>query len=449
MANPEDRFNPLKHPVWHPCSQMKDYEDFPPLQVKSASGAIITTEDGRQIIDVISSWWCKSLGHGHPRLQQALIKQSELFEHVLLANTSNKKIEELSHLLCELSPNFSKVFYSSDGSSAVEIALKMALQYQQQSNRPKRSLFAHLSGAYHGENILCLSVSDIDLYASPFKDHMQQNVKLPQHHLLSGTDDPNWGSHRESHRDFETAKETLEKNKDRLAALIVEPVVQGACGMHLYSPTFLSDLAMWCKNNQVLLIADEIMTGFCRTGTWLACEHGNVEPDICCLMKGLSAGMLPISAVVTNDEIYRTFYDDYESGKAFMHSNTHSGNALAVAVSLEAMKIYREENWAEKNSQRGPLLKQMLKRLSDKTGVLKNVRGLGFLAAADLHYEDMPPRAAFHLYKLAVKHGLLLRPLGNTIYLFPPFITTDEQLGEIEQIIGHCLKMLLESTPIK
>ena len=446
MTTSEDRFYPLKHPIWHPCSQMKDYEKFPPLRIKSASGSVITTESGKKIIDVISSWWCKSLGHSHPRLRQALIKQSELFEHVLLANTSNKKIEELSHALCELSPNFSKVFYSSDGSSAVEIALKMALQYhkqsQKKSNSPKKNRFAYLSGAYHGENILCLSVSDLDLYSSPFKDHMQKNIKLPQHRLLSGKDDEHW----KSHQDFEKAKKILEKNKDSLSALIVEPIVQGAGGMHIYSPTFLSDLAKWCKNNDVLLIADEIMTGFCRTGTWLACEHAKVVPDICCVMKGLSAGVLPISAVITNDKIYKAFYDTYESGKAFMHSNTHSGNALAVAVSLEALKIYREENWAEKVSQRGPLLKQMFKRIGEKTGVLKNIRGLGFIAAADLYYENMPQRAAFHLYQLAIENGLLLRPLGNTIYLFPPFIITDAQLKETEQIIVHCLKILLKSS---
>ncbi|BBM89805.1 adenosylmethionine-8-amino-7-oxononanoate aminotransferase [Spirochaetota bacterium] len=450
-------FSPHNHPIWHPCSQMKDYESFPPLQISNAEGSYLYTQTGKPLIDAISSWWCKPLGHRHPRLHAALLSQSSRFEHVILANTTYDIIEKLSHALLTLNPPMYKVFYSGDGSSAIEIALKMSLQYHAQTTAPhRRTQFAYLKHAYHGENLLSLSISDLNLYKNPFKKLCLENVCLPAHSLLTGRRDPQWNKPlTKDDTTWHAIYETLEQHKETLAGIIIEPIVQGAGGMKIHAPALIDNLRTWSRQYNIHIIADEIMTGLGRTGAPLAMHHSQSTSDITVLMKGLSAGYLPFSAILTTKEIYDAFYDDFETHKAFIHSNTYSGNALGAAVALEALSIYKEQDWFNQVAANEMTLTSILSRVAKKTGVLKEVRGIGWIAAAELRFTPHPtqksslPRPALAVFKECAKLGLFIRPLGNTLYLLPPFNISSKTLQTLEAILTQALLNLKNDYPLE
>ncbi len=427
----------LNH-IWYPCSQMKDYEEFRPLIIKAAKGSYIELADGKKLLDAISSWWCKSLGHNHPRLKKAIIDQIEKFEHVILANTTHELIVNLSQELTTLMPELSKVFYAGDGSCAIEIAMKMSLHSRYINGDVKRNRFITLKNSYHGETMGALSVSDIGLYKAPyntilFEPHIID--KIPYVHSIH---DPLWDDCSEK---WGILEKSLEKYIDSTTALIVEPIVQGAGGMKIYSKDFLNHLAKWAKKHDIHLIADEIMTGIGRTGKMLACQHAKIIPDFICLAKGLTSGWMPFSAVLTTDDIYNKFYDDFSSGKAFLHSHTYSGNALGAAVALETLNIIKKERLHTRDINQ-VMLKNM-HEIKNKTRRLKNVRGIGGIVAADLINSNRTPRLGYLIYQAAIKAGILLRPLGNTIYWLPPLNITDE---EIEELKNKTLQVLLEMT---
>ena len=288
--------------------------------------------DGRKIIDAISSWWCKSLGHQHPRLKRALLAQVEKFEHVILANTTNETIVHLTEKLAQLMPSLNKVMYASDGSCAVEMAMKMSLHARQIEGKHQRKLFIALENGYHGETAGALSVSDLGLYRAPYQDMLFDTKLILSLPYVTGAHDPLW-SDCESH--WEKIENQLKPFAESATAVILEPIMQGAAGMKIYSQDFLKRLRHWTHEHGIHLIADEIMTGIGRTGKMLACEHANIEPDFICLSKGLTSGWLPLSAMLTRSAIYDLFYDDYASGKSFLHSHTHSGNVLAASVAIE------------------------------------------------------------------------------------------------------------------
>ncbi len=403
--------------LWHPCSQMKDYEQFPAIPLSRAEGPYLYTESGHQIIDAVSSWWCKSLGHQHPRLQQALFKQCQQLEHVILANTCNDTIVRLSEALTQLTQTLNKVMYASDGSCAVEIALKMAVHGQALRGKPHKKEFIALSNGYHGETALTLSVSDLGLYKAPYECLMRSVPMIPDIPLVSGRDDPLWHDCADAWQSAEAFLEPLIAN---CAAIIIEPILQGAGGMQLYSADFLRRLRAYCQAHDVWLIADEIMTGFGRTGKMLACEHAGIEPDMLCLSKGLTSGMLPMSATVVRDDIYHLFYDDYQTGKAFMHSHTHTGNTLAASVALASIDVMREERLCEHVSQQEKAVGDLMQHVATETGMLHNIRHIGAMAAADITPHYNKPRAGYRVLQHAIQKGALLRPLGNTIYWVPP-----------------------------
>lgn len=422
--------------IWHPCSQMKDYETFKPLAVVKARGSYIELKNGQKMIDAISSWWCKSLGHNHPRLKAALIEQAEQFEHVILANTTNDTIIELSTRLAQLTKNLEKVFYASDGSSAVEIAMKMSLHSRKISGKNKKTQFISLENAYHGETAGAMSVSDLGLYRDPYLPMLMPSHFIAPLPYVSGITDPLW---QDCSAYWEKMEKILEPLAESTTAILVEPIVQGAAGMQIYSQDFLRRLRDWTKTHDVHLITDEIMTGFGRTGKMLACEHADIEPDFLCLAKGLTAGWLPLSAVLTRNAIYDLFYDDYQSGKSFLHSHTHSGNALAARVALEVLKIYSEENICEEASRLGNAMLKAMQEIADNTGQLNNVRGIGAVVAADLHCDDPKRRLGFEVYQKAVQLGALLRPIGNTIYWLPPLNMELETLMELKRITEEAI----------
>lgn len=420
----------LKH-IWHPCSQMKDYESLAPIEIQAAKGSKLILQNGDRIIDAISSWWCKSLGHGHPRLKKALQKQSELFEHVILANTTNSLIVELSERLCEMT-RMDKVFYAGDGSMAVEIAVKMSLHARKIKGESKRRKFMALENGYHGETIMTLALGDLGIYKADYEDLMPDVDYIKNIPYVSSKNDALWSDCSEYWQKIEAQ---LNQRKDELTAIILEPILQAAGGMLIYSQDFLRRLRKWTKENNVHLIADEIMTGFGRTALALASEHAEIQADFICLSKGLTAGWMAMSAMLTSNEIYDLFYDDYTKQKSFLHSNTYAGNALAAAVALEAFSIYEEEGIYQQVQENEAFLYDLMKTVETETSCLKNSRHIGALVAADLDLskENESKRFGFELYKIAIKNGILLRPLGNSIYWLPPLNTKRETLEELAE----------------
>ena len=427
----------LKH-IWHPCTQMKEHEWRPLQEIVAAEGCYLHLKDGRKLFDSISSWWCKSLGHAHPGLKRALKAQLEKFEHVILAGTTHETIVRLSEQLSLLMPSLNKVFYASEGSSAVEIAMKMSLQSRYLCHEKNRTQFLALQNGYHGETLGALSVSDVGLYRDPFA-----SVLLPVHFIshvpyVTGTDDLLWNN-CESHW-YDVEKE-LECHADTTTALIVEPIVQGAAGMKIYSADFLKRLREWTTKHNIHLIADEIMTGCARTGKMLACEHANITPDFLCLSKSLTSGFLPLSAVLTSQAIYDVFYDD-DHARGFLHSHTQSGNALAASVAVETLRIMQEEKSVAKANELGAFMRSQLEMMASEINCLTHVRSIGAIAAADICF-PFDRKAHGELTSRAAELGVFLRPLGNVIYWLPPLVANENDLFYLARVTQTVLHEVL------
>jgi adenosylmethionine-8-amino-7-oxononanoate aminotransferase len=452
---------------WHPCSQMSDYREFPPLVITGARGARLRLADGREVLDAISSWWCKALGHGHPRLAAALRAQQDAFEHVITANTTSAPLVRLCERLLAaangLPPSawgadaphgrrpghFGKVFLADNGSTAVEIALKMALQAQAQRGAPGRTRFVALENAYHGETAATLSVGDLDLYAAPYRALCFSAGRLTGLPYRRGPDDPRW---LDASAEWPAIQAALDAQAGTLAAIIYEPVLQAAGGMLFFSPDLLRRLRGWADAAGVYLIADEIAAGMGRVGAVLASHlaegAGRISaaalPDFAVLSKGLTAGVLPLSAVLTTDAIYGLFDADYAAGRAFLHSNTYTGNALAVAVANAVLDVFAGEDVLARVSATAPRLAAAMHEIAADRPYLRNVRACGMVAAVDIRDGDGGPldprrRTGWHVYREAVRRGALLRPLGDTMYLFPPLTTADAEIDEMAAILGDSL----------
>lgn len=422
---------------WHPCSQMKDYEKFPPVEIVRAAGSVMYTSSGKPLIDAISSWWCKSLGHTHPRIKSAVRDQLDRYEHIIAANTCSEPLATLSARLAKLLPGLDRCFYADNGSTAVEVALKMALQYQLQRGQPQRTQLAALENGYHGETLLALSVSDCDIYGSPYRAWMHHVPKIKGLPYVHGAVDPAW--HDIGNDAWRAIEAQLTPMADTLCAIIFEPVLQGAGGMKIYSPDLLRRLRTWATQHDVMLIADEIMTGFGRTGEMFACNHAGITPDFVCLSKGLTSGYAPMAVTLTSTEVYNTFYDDYAARKSFLHSNTFAGYAVAATAANTVLDILDEEGVIEHVRTHSDALQKRMERIAQATGCLANLRGIGYLAAADLVRPDgspFPPetRMGYQCYQKAVELGAWLRPLGDTIYFLPPLNTPAEVLDQLADI---------------
>ena len=433
----------LSH-IWHPCSQMKDYKTFPPLHIVKAEGSYLFTADGNRLIDAISSWWCKSLGHTHPRISQAVKKQIDKFEHIIMANTCNDLLVELSERLAAISPPLDKVFYADNGSTAVEIAIKMSLQYNLQTDHPEKKEFIALKNGYHGETILTLAAGDCELYSAPYAGLMPKIAKIADIPYVSGKDDPIWNDMTDEA--WQKIENQLNPLSETLSGILFEPILQGAGGMKIYSADFLRRLRKWATANNIHLIADEIMTGFGRTGKILACQHSEIVPDFACISKGLTAGWGPMAAVLTSTDVYNAFYDDYSTGKAFMHSNTYCGYPIAAAAALEALKIYEDEKTFEHVETKSCELRKRMKDIADATNAIVNIRSIGFMVAGDIvnPATGLPlpakQRTGYKCYRKAVELGALLRPLGDTVYFLPPLNTPDNILDKLANIAEKAVR---------
>lgn len=435
----------LKH-IWHPCSQMKDYLDFPPMVISRAKGCYFTLNQGDKIIDAISSWWCKNLGHNHPRLKAAIKRQLNRYEHVIAANTYQEPLIELSEKLANLLPPLDKVFYASEGSTAVEIAVKMSLHTRYIAGDLERTEMLALRNGYHGESMLAMCLSDLDLYRKPYEALFAPfNSKvhfIKQIPYVYSVKDPLFEDCSVVWSEIEAAIKPL---AHRLSFIIFEPLVQGAGGMLIYSRDFLRRLQQFATQYGIHLIADEIMTGIGRVGAPLACHVAGIQPDFVCLSKGLTGGFLPMSVVLTHPKIYDHFFDDYASGNSFLHSNTFSGNALAASVALECLKIMEEEGY-EYVRHLSPLLHDAMCDVNAATRSLCNIRSMGAVVAADLilPLRKNGQRYGYEIYKEAVKRGALLRPLGNTLYWLPPFIMQKRTLNKLKEITIESIRSVYE-----
>lgn len=433
--------------IWHPCSQMKDYQELKPIIIKQGKGVYLYDKDGKEYIDIISSWWCNLLGHCNPKINEAIKNQLDKLEHVIFANFSHQGAIELCQELSKILPKgLTKFNFSDNGSASVECALKMAFQYQYQTGNFKKTRFMCLTEGYHGETIGALSVGSMDLYARIYKPMLMDviHIEAPDCYRCpygKGRDNCNCEC-------FEHAEKAFQAHADETAAIIVEPLLQGSAGMRIYPALYLVKLRELCGKYNVLFIADEIATGFGRTGKMFAVDHADITPDIMCLSKALTGGYMPMSITVTTDKIYDAFYADYSQGKAFMHSHTYSGNPLGCAAALAVQKVLREDNILEKANKRGEYLhKKLCDNLLSHPNV-GEIRHIGLINAIELvaHKENKTEfnsklRIGYEIYKKALNKGLILRPLGDVLYFNPPLVITEE---EIDKAVERCVKAIDE-----
>jgi adenosylmethionine---8-amino-7-oxononanoate aminotransferase len=424
-----------KRHIWPPCTALKPAEPIPRLIVNRAEGSWLYTNQG-PVIDAISSWWCKSLGHAPKPVIKAIQKQLTQFEHVIGANATYPNIVELSEQLASITGK-QHVFFASDGSCAVEIALKLVLHAMQLKDQPERKHFISLEHGYHGETIAALSVSDVSCYKKPFEGLGLGCHVLRELPYVSGEDDAIWDDCSELWPRIEAQLESFKHNS---CGVILEPIVQGAGGMRVYSADFLKRLYVWTRANNMYLIADEIMTGLGRTGRWLASEHAGISPDFVCLSKGLTAGTMPLSCVLIDSEIYDLFYDN--NHEPFLHSHTYSGHALGVAAALAVIETMDNLDINAKAGELGVYMRQCFIDVADVTGALKNIRSIGGMVAGDL-IAPLGVNLGPKLARAALEQGILLRPLGNTVYWLPPLTTDkytiDELADKTQKVIQNFL----------
>ncbi len=423
--------------IWHPCTQMKDHEVLPLIAIKKAHGIYLEDFDGNKYIDGISSWWVNMFGHTNKYINDKIKEQLDTLEHVILAGFTHEQVVRLSERLVKLTPkDLDKCFYSDNGSSAVEVALKMSYHAHLNDGNTNKNVFVSLKNSYHGETIGALSVGDVELYKDTYKPLLLKTIQT------STPKDMSISSAIQAARDFET----LCKNKaNTISAIILEPLIQGAGYMHMYHPEFLVKIRQICTKYNVHLIADEVMVGFGRTGELFACEVAGISPDFIVLSKGLTGGYLPLSVVLTSNEIYAKFYCDYNEHKAFLHSHSYTGNALACAAANATLDIFENDNIIEKNK----LTAQYMGKKLEKFKNLKNVdtiRQTGMICVVALKGYEPEQRIGLKVYQYCLNHGVLLRPLGHIIYFMPPYIINEDEIDKMMDTAYDAINSLLSQS---
>lgn len=425
--------------IWHPFTRAG--HDPEPLHIVRAEGSYLYTKDGRKVLDAISSWWVNLHGHAHPKIAAAIADQAGKLEHVLLAGATHDAIENLSHELgAILPPSLDHIFFSDDGSTAVEVALKIALQYWRNIGRPQRREIVALEHAYHGDTAGAMSVSESSTFTEAF-----DAMRFPVHRAHSAyCYRCPVGLKRETCH-VECAKsleEILDQHGDRIAALIVEPLLQGAGGMIVHPVEFLQRVRAACAKHGVLLIADEVLTGFGRTGKMFACELAGVTPDLMCLSKGITGGFLPMGATVLTDRIYEAF-DSPEPSRAFWHGHSYTGNPLACAAALANLEIFRAERVFDRIAAISAVHAERLPQFA-KLEKVGDTRQIGTIGAIELRVDDagylstLRPR----LYKFFLDRDVLLRPLGNVIYILPPYCTAPAEIHRVHDVIEEAIRIV-------
>jgi adenosylmethionine-8-amino-7-oxononanoate aminotransferase len=419
-----------KRHVWHPYTAMDEYiAGTDPLVIVGAEGPYLYDADGTRYLDANGSWWVSTLGHRHPRLVLALAEQAGAFPHVSLAGVTHAPAARLAGELVALAPGagradvpegerLSRVFYTDNGSTAVEVAIKMAAQYWAQNGRPARTRFITLSGAFHGETIGATSVGGVGVFRDVFGPLLFDVVHVP-----SPAEPAGW------ERAFAQVEATLRAHPDEIAAVILEPLIQGAAGMHLYAPAFLRAVREATRAVDTFLIADEVFTGLGRTGARFACDLGPVVPDLLCLAKALSGGMLPFAATLATERVFSGFGGGRE--RALYYGHSYCGNPLGAAVAREVLAVYRDEDVLGQVARKAPRVKAAFERMAGDIPGVTRPRALGLVGAVDLGGGGYLARAGWRVFEAARRRGLYLRPLGDTVYVAPALNIPDAALDEL------------------
>ncbi len=401
--------------VWHPCTQMQHHETLPLVALSHGKGAWLVDHDGRRFLDGVSSWWVNLFGHANPRINAALKDQLDRLEHAMLAGFTHEPVVQLSERLAAKTAHaLGHCFFASDGASAVEIALKMSFHYWRNTGREQKQEFVCLSGSYHGETVGALGVTDVPIFTEAY-GAMYKRAHVVASPAVAGTEAA-----------LQQMRELFERRAPQIAAVIVEPLVQCAVGMAMYEPAYLTQLRVLCDEFSVHLVADEIAVGCGRSGSFFACEQAGMWPDFLCLSKGISGGYLPLSLVMTTDDVYRAFYHP-DTARGFLHSHSYTGNPLACRAALATLDIFDEDDVIAQNRVRAQKLGAALAKVADHPAVGK-VRQRGMICAFDV----TPVQAqgfSRRFFTEALQQELLLRPIGTTVYWMPPYVLTDEEIA--------------------
>ncbi len=421
-----------KRYVWHPYTPMREYiDETNPLVIERASGSRLFDVDGRSYIDGTASWYCAALGHDHPRILAALSDQLARMPHVALAGITHEPAAELARALVQRTPGSSRAFFSDDGSTAVEVALKLCLQYWHQNGRPRRTRFLALEHAYHGDTLGATALGGVEVFRRPFASVMLDCVHV-------ATDSNGYAAA------FAAIERALEQASDEIAALVLEPVVQGASGMRIYDPQLLRAARDITRQRDVFLVLDEVFTGFGRTGTFWAAEHAAVEADLVCTAKGLSAGILPFAATLVSERIFEGFLGAAE--RAFFYGHTFCGNPLGARIGLEVLSVFEQERILENALPKAERIRDTFRRLGELPNV-RRWRALGMLGAIDLAgAEGYLERRGQRVALAALRRGAYIRPLGNTIYVTPPLNIPSAELDELLGIVEESVREVVLQT---
>lgn len=428
--------------LWHPCTQMKDHEQLPVIPIRRGEGVWLEDFDGKRYLDAVSSWWVNVFGHANPRINDRIKAQVDQLEHVILAGFSHQPVIELSERLVALTPaGLDRVFYADNGSSCIEVALKMSYHYWRNVGQPDKRRFVTLTNSYHGETVAAMSVGDVALFTETYQGLLLDTLKVPSPDCYLRPEGMDWEEH--SRQMFVHMERTLAEHHASVAAVIVEPLIQGATGMRMYHPVYLRLLREACDRYGVHLIHDEIAVGFGRTGTMFACEQAGIRPDFLCLSKALTGGYLPLAACLTTDAVYQAFYDDYHTLRAFLHSHSYTGNPLACAAALATLDIFAQDDVIEAN-------KPLAQRMAEATAHLAEhpqvgeVRQTGMALAIEMTADKArrtpypwQERRGLAVYQHALSRGALLRPLGNVVYFLPPYVITPEQIDFLAEVASE------------
>lgn len=414
--------------VWHPCTQMKQHETLPLIPVARAKGCWLYDCDGARYLDAVSSWWVNLFGHANDTISAALREQLDTLEHAMLAGFTHEPVVELSERLsARTGGRLGHAFYGSDGASATEIALKMSFHYWRNHGQSRKTGFVSLKGSYHGETLGALSVTDVAIFKNTYAPLLRGSAQVmsPDARLAEN------GESAEAYalRAAAALGEFLEQHHSETAALIVEPLVQGATGMAMHDPAYLREARSLCDRYHVHLIADEIMTGFGRAGTFFAHEQAGITPDFLCLSKGITGGYLPLSAVLTTDDVYAAFYDE-DVTRGFLHSHSYTGNALACRAALATLDIFDRQNVIAANRVKAERMTALSQAIAQHPRVL-HFRHCGMIWAFDV--ADAAPSFSRRLFEAALQRELLLRPIsghtGSTVYFMPPYVIDDDEMA--------------------
>lgn len=441
----------MSSPLWYPCTQMQQLEQYPALEIVRGQGAYLYTAHGQPILDAISSWWVNLHGHCHPQINAALHQQLDQLEHVMLAGFTHAPIEQLAQRLINLMPTpLSRIFFADSGSAAIEVALKMSLQYWQQQggsqvSQPQRNTFISLQNGYHGETLGSLAVTDIPLFSKQYRPLLIQHHRAPS---------PDLGLKAAGQTDAEYVADCLaamqlllEQHRATVCAVIVEPLVQGAAGMKMYPASYLRGLRALCDQYNVHLIHDEIAVGFGRTGTMFAFEQAGIVPDFVCLSKGLTAGYLPMSAVVTTEQVYQAFYHA-DVARGFLHSHSFTGNPLAACAALASLDIFSQQDTLNANQAKIQALATALSKL-DGHPHIRQIRQTGMIGAFDLVQANGQPYPAAEgrarlISQYALQHGVLLRPIGAHVYVIPPYCITADEIAHVIDVARRAVEWAVQ-----